>query len=160
LSSNNRILAVVRIRGDVGVRREIRDTLKMLRLHRVHHAVLVPDVPSYRGMLQKAKDYITWGEIDSETLSILLERRGRLEGGKRLTNEFLKENTRFNSVRELADKILKGEAKISDVPKLKPVFRLHPPKGGYKRGTKRPYNDGGELGYRGAAINELIRRMA
>ena len=42
---------------------------------------------------------------------------------------------------------------------LSPVFRLHPPRGGFKGSTKKPYSDGGELGYRGPAINELIRRM-
>jgi large subunit ribosomal protein L30 len=49
-----------------------------------------------------------------------------------------------------------------DVNKLegvKPFFRLHPPKKGYRRSVKRPYNNKGELGYRGEAINELARRM-
>jgi len=42
---------------------------------------------------------------------------------------------------------------------VKPVFRLHPPKGGFKGTIRRPYKSGGELGYRGAAINDLILRM-
>jgi len=42
---------------------------------------------------------------------------------------------------------------------VKPVFRLHPPRGGFKGSIRKPYGAGGELGYRGAAINELIRRM-
>jgi len=36
---------------------------------------------------------------------------------------------------------------------------LHPPKGGFKGTIRRPYKSGGELGYRGAAINDLILRM-
>jgi large subunit ribosomal protein L30 len=36
---------------------------------------------------------------------------------------------------------------------------MHPPKKGFKRTVKRPYRDRGELGYRGEAINELIKRM-
>ncbi|MBR9680336.1 MAG: hypothetical protein GOU98_00755 [Candidatus Altiarchaeota archaeon] len=37
-------------------------------------------------------------------------------------------------------------------------FRLHPPRGGFKKTIKRPKPDG-ELGYRGEKINELILKM-
>ncbi|MEM1657672.1 MAG: 50S ribosomal protein L30 [Candidatus Jordarchaeales archaeon] len=157
--SNKNLLVVIRIRGDVGVRKEIRDTLKMLRLHKVNHAIIVPKTPSFQGMLQKVKDYVTWGEISKETLALLLRKRGRLEGDNPLTDEFLAKNLGINSIDELAGKIYNGEIKLSDVPKLKPVFRLHPPKGGFKRKKKRPFADGGELGYRGENINKLIERM-
>ncbi|DAC15238.1 MAG TPA: 50S ribosomal protein L30, partial [Candidatus Poseidoniales archaeon] len=52
---------VVRVRSDVGVERSIKETLHMLNLTKVNHAVIIPDNPQYKGMLQKAKDYITWG---------------------------------------------------------------------------------------------------
>jgi large subunit ribosomal protein L30 len=39
------------------------------------------------------------------------------------------------------------------------VFRLHPPSKGFKGKIKRGYGSGGELGYRGEKINELLRRM-
>jgi len=158
--SNNNLLVIIRIRGNVGVRKEIRETLKMLRLNRVNHAVVVPNTPSYQGMLQKVKDYVTWGEISKETLALLLEKRGLLEGNKRLTNDFLLENLKIKSIEELAEKIYNGKIKLSEVPKLKPVFRLHPPRGGFARKKRRPYRDGGELGYRGTDINKLIKRMA
>ena len=48
---------VIRVRGTTGVIKNIADTLDMLRLNRISHAVLVEDTPSYNGMLQKAKDY-------------------------------------------------------------------------------------------------------
>ena len=51
--------AVIRIRGRTGIRKNIADTLDMLNLTRISHAVVIPDTPSYKGMLQKAKDYIT-----------------------------------------------------------------------------------------------------
>ena len=41
---------------------------------------------------------------------------------------------------------------------LNPLFRLKAPKGGW-RSTKRAYSLGGALGYRGRAINDLVRRM-
>jgi len=55
---------------------------------------------------------------------------------------------------------MKSEAKISDIPELKHMFRLNPPTGGHERkGIKKPYALGGALGYRGKEINELIGRM-
>lgn len=65
---------VIRIRGTTGVLSGIASTLEMLRLNRISHAVLVEENPSYEGMLQKAKDYITWGEVNVETVAELLER--------------------------------------------------------------------------------------
>lgn len=149
------MLAVIRIRGSVGVRRTIRSTLEMLNLTRVNHCVVVPDTPSYKGMLQTAKDYITWGEIDEATLTQMLEMRGRITSSVKLTPDKVREMN-YGSHAELAKAILSGEVKIKDI--MKPVFRLHPPRKGYGA-IKKPYIIGGALGYRGKAINELIRRM-
>ena len=49
---------VIRVRSDRGVTKKIRDTMTMLNLTRVNHAVLVPKTASYDGMLQKVKDYV------------------------------------------------------------------------------------------------------
>ena len=68
--------AVIRVRGSVNVREDIKDTLKMLRLNRVNHLVFLPENDSYAGMLQKVKDYVTWGEIKPETLAKIIIRRG------------------------------------------------------------------------------------
>jgi large subunit ribosomal protein L30 len=42
---------------------------------------------------------------------------------------------------------------------MKPLFRLHPPRKGYK-GIRNSVKEGGSLGYRGEAINDLAKRMA
>jgi large subunit ribosomal protein L30 len=150
--------AVVRVRGSVGVRGDIADTLKMLRLHRVNHCVIVPNTETYKGMLNKAKDYITYGEVDKDTLVKLILKRGRLPGNKRLNEEKIKELMDL-SVEELAEKIVNDEILLKNTP-LKPVFRLHPPRKGYdKAGIKKPFSVGGALGYRGAEINTLLEKM-
>ena len=150
--------AVVRVRGSVGVRGDIADTLKMLRLHRVNHCVIVPNTETYKGMLNKAKDYITYGEIDKDTLVKLILKRGRLPGNKRLNEEKIKELMDL-SVEELAEKIVNDDILLKNTP-LKPVFRLHPPRKGYdKAGIKKPFSVGGALGYRGAEINTLLEKM-
>ena len=153
-----RRLAVVRVRGKVGVAREVEDTLRMLRLTRVNHCVLIDDRPTFRGMLQKAKDYITWGEVTREEVALILRNRGELEGGRRLTDAYVKEHTSFKSIDDFARAFVEFKAELSDIPGLKPVFRLHPPRRGY-RGIKRSFAEGGALGYRGEAMRELLRRM-
>ncbi|MBW9221170.1 50S ribosomal protein L30 [Methanothermococcus sp. SCGC AD-155-M21] len=150
--------AVVRVRGSVGVRGDIADTLKMLRLHRVNHCVIIPNTETYRGMLNKVKDYVTYGEIDKDTLIKLILKRGRLPGNKRLNEEKIKELTEL-SIEDLSEKIINGEINLKNTP-LKPVFRLHPPKKGYdKGGIKKPFSVGGALGYRGSEINKLLDKM-
>ena len=66
---------VIRARSDRGVTKKIRDTMLMLNLTRVNHATLIPDNVTYAGMLQKSKDYVTWGEVDAETIETLLKER-------------------------------------------------------------------------------------
>ena len=66
---------VIRVRSDVGVERSIKETLHMLNLTKVNHAVIIPDNPQYVGMLQKAKDYITWGEATTEIVESMLRER-------------------------------------------------------------------------------------
>ncbi|GAB6136099.1 50S ribosomal protein L30 [Thermococcus prieurii] len=151
-------LALIRLRSGIRARGEVRDTLAMLRLHRINHLVIVDDNPSYRGMIQKVKDYITWGEIDKETLVKLLRKRGRLVGNKPITDEYVREKLGM-TIEEFAEKVINGEMKLRDLPNIKPVFRLHPPRGGLKGSKKRTFKEGGALGYRGEKINELIERM-
>lgn len=152
----NMIIAL-RVRGRTGINQDIADTLDMLRLTRINHAVLMPDTPSYQGMLQKSKDYITWGEIDQETLTQLIEKRGRFPGRERFTSEALAELGDYKSAEELSEAILKEETTLEDVG-LKPVFRLHPPRKGYDH-IRKSFNEGGTLGYRGEEISELIKKM-
>ena len=151
-------LAVVRVRGGVGARGEVLATLRALGLTRVNHCVVVDGTPSYEGMLKRAKDMVTWGEIGPETLESLLRKRGRLVGDERLTDEHVKAHTRFPSIREFARAVFEGEVALGALPGLKKVFRLRPPRKGY-RATKRPFKDYGDLGYRGERINELLGRM-
>jgi len=151
----------IRIRGAPGMRRKILDTLKMLRMHKVNHGVLIWGTKSYRGMLIKCKDYITYGEIDDKTLVRLLRVRGRVEGNKPLTEEHLKNLTDFKTFNALSKALHNGEIQYreKDIYKIKPVFRLHPPRKGYRGTIKKHYPEGGTLGYVGLYINDLIHKM-
>jgi large subunit ribosomal protein L30 len=151
------MFAVIRIKGRVETRKKIEDTLQMLRLKHINNCVLVPETEDYRGMLSKAKDFITWGEINKETLVKMLEKRLRAEGDKRVDKKVLKEATGFDSFEKFADELIASKIKIKNFEKIKPVFRLTPPSKGFKS-VKDAYPKG-DLGYRKEEINELIERM-
>ena len=150
------MFAIVRLRGEVNLRPDIKDTLAMLHIHRVNHCVVVKEDPHYRGMIQKVKDYVAWGEIDDDTLAMLLERRGRLSANRRLTEQYLKENTPYSSFKELAAAINSGSASLKDL-QIKPIFRLHPARKGL-RTTKKTVQQGGELGFH-QDLTDLIKKM-
>ena len=151
-------MAIVRIRGGVRTNQDIRDTLSMLKLTRQNHLVFVPTNPVSKGMLQKVKDYVTWGEPDIETMTKVIALRGRLIGDREITDEYIKANSGFATMRGFAAAVLGQQAKYSDLKEIKPVIRLHPPRGGYEN-TKISYTAGGSLGHRGKAINVLIMKM-
>lgn len=151
-------ILVIRIRGTINASRREEDTLKMLRVDRNNYATIIDDRPDYQGMLQKAKDWITWGEPSLETVKAILEKRGRAPGDRKLTLEYIKE-LGFESFDDLAEKLVKCELSFNQIEGIKPFFRLHPPKKGFKQSVKRPFRNRGELGYRGKAINELAMRM-
>jgi 50S ribosomal protein L30P, archaeal len=150
--------AVIRVRGQPDVSYDIEYTMGLLGVNKVNHCAIVPENASTKGMLQKVKDYTTYGEINAETLAQLIRVRGRLSGDRMITDEYLAANSDFKTVDELAKAIIENDYRMKDVEAAKPVFRLHPPVKGYE-GNKRSYKNGGALGYRGEAINDLIARM-
>ncbi len=158
-ASENARIVVIRLRSSIGLRQDVKETLLTLNLSRVNHAVIIDKRASYLGMLQKAKDAITWGEVDAPTLTRLLQKRGRLEGDNPLTEDYMTRRTKYKSIEDFASSILTFKAELADVPKLKKVFRLHPPSKGFRGSIKLPYRQTGELGYRGNEINLLLKRM-
>ncbi|MEM2974642.1 MAG: uL30 family ribosomal protein, partial [Candidatus Micrarchaeia archaeon] len=122
---------------------DIRYTLKLLKLTRVNHCVVFGDVKKVEKMLDIVKDYVTWGEISKEMLTKLVERRGRLQGNKPIPKD---------AVESVVSALEKGKS-----ANIKPVFRLHPPRKGFK--DKKSRYPQGDLGYRGKTIEELLNRM-
>ena len=136
MENDQKQIAVIRLRGRTGLRADVSATLDMLNIRRVNHCAIVPDSPGVVGMLKKAKDYITWGHIDADTLKLLLEKRGEAAANRKRSVS------------------LNGKD-------YKPYFRLSPAKGGLgKRGIKASFAGGsGALGYRKEKINELLKKM-
>lgn len=152
-------IAVVRIRGSIGIKQPIESTMKMLRLYKKNNCVIISNTDNYVGMLRKVKDYVTWGEIDDKTFRLLLEKRGRLARKESLTENYLKEKLKLDYDGFVKD-FFSFRKELGDIPGFKLFFKLHPPEGGFERkGVKVPFSLGGVLGYRKDKINDLIKRM-
>lgn len=152
-------LVVIRIRGDNNVKPKAFKTLELMRLKTKFSCVIVNSTPESIGMIAIVKDLVTWGEINTGTLRLLLEKRGRLYKNKLLDDEYLKTKVHLNLDQFVAE-FMQDKKELNDVEGLKKVFRLSPPRKGFERkGIKQPYSMGGSLGYRKEAINELLVRM-
>lgn len=75
------MIAAVKVRGNVDAPQPVIDTLENLGLEKKNQIGIYEDTESIRGMLNKAKDFITYGEVDEETLEELQERYGEIEPG-------------------------------------------------------------------------------
>jgi large subunit ribosomal protein L30 len=135
----NKLLAVVRVRGRARVRKSITETLNRLNLKRVNNLVILFGNKSNLGMISKSVDFITFGEINGEVLSSLLKKQG------------------VEAKQDTIDDLMNGRKSVKDL-KIELPVRMHPPKHGYT-GIKLGHSIGGALGYRGESINQLIKRM-
>ncbi len=152
------MLAVIRIRGETGIRPQAAKTAALMRLHRINHMVLVEDNEINRGMLNVAKDYVTWGEVEDSTVELVLKHRSQLKGHQYLDEEELEGLTGYKNYKDLAKALQQGKLKYKDIRDIVPVVRLNPPKGGYEA-IRKPFKQGGSAGYRGTDINRLILTM-
>ena len=137
-------LAVILVRGVACRPHPIARTLEFLKLSRKNQCVVVANTPQNEGMVRKVKDYVTWGEITPETFQELVAKRGEEYLG-RLTDSKEKYHYRYLEI---------------NGKKYKKYFSLNPPRKGFERkGIKVSFTVGGALGYRGAKINDLLKRM-
>lgn len=69
------MLAAIQIRGLIGVPQKTKDTLRMLNLQGKNQLIIIPNNQVNKGMLFKCKDYITYGEVDKETVEEIKKKR-------------------------------------------------------------------------------------
>lgn len=148
---------VVRIRGTVNVPSWADKTLRLLNLDKRFRATIIPEEPSLTGMLQKVKNYVAWCKADKETVKTLIEKRARKQGYRKVENNDIK-SLGYSSIDDLADALTNGKATLSKLDLLKPWFALAPPKGGFKRKTKRMYQNEGISGENQELLS-LVKNM-
>lgn len=136
---------VVRMKGTVNTPYWAITTLDLLHLDKRFRATIIPAKDNTKGMLDKIKHYVSWQEIDVPTTKELLEKKARKGGYKKLTTEDIAK-LGFKSTDDLAQSLAEGTTTLSKLKTVKPWFALSPPRGGFKRKTKKMYGEGGILG--------------
>ena len=68
-------LAAIRIRGGVRASKELQHALRNVKLDKKHACVILEKNPVNEGMLRKVAQYITWGDVNEETLKKLGDRK-------------------------------------------------------------------------------------
>lgn len=156
MSSTTSKIAIVLVRGMIGMHPDVRKTLDLLRIKQKHVCVVIDDNAVSRGMVQRLKDYATYGTIDEASFKEILDARGEVVGGQKAKDAKV-------DTAKLAKEFFEGKIKLNEFEskfKVKPFFRLHPPIGGFERkGIKMPYAKGGVLGDRKEAMATLLRKM-
>lgn len=138
------MILVIRISGLVDVSSDVNETLFRMRLRKKYTAVLLKDNELNRKLLQKVRNYVAFGNISKEDITMLLEKRAQLVDKKKKLD---------------VKKVLEGIDKhnLLDLG-VKPFFRLHPPRKGIDSklhfGVRK-----GVLGDNKDKIAELMRRM-
>jgi large subunit ribosomal protein L30 len=136
--------AVIRIRGEIKTKPDVRKAFETLNLNRVNHMSIWPETKSNYRAIKKVEGYATFGNVNEEVLGMILEKRGNFEEGTDAKKAFA---------------ALKS-GKSANEAGIKNCFRLSPPRKGHARkGIKKSFNLGGALGERREAINDLILKM-
>lgn len=151
-------LLVVRMRGTVNVPYWALTTLKNLYLNKKFSATLVPETTNYLGMLRKINQWVAWSKADSDIIKTLIEKRGKKKSPTLESKDGNKSKSDYKGIDELVDVIVNDKIKFSDQNNIKPWFSLNPPKGGFKKNTKRQFSDGGILG-NNKELLEIVKRM-
>ena len=76
---------IIRISGQVGLNKDVAETLYRLRLRR-KYACVVLDKPTKEqlGMIKKVKDFVAYGEISEDVYKKLVEKRGKKDAKGKL----------------------------------------------------------------------------
>jgi large subunit ribosomal protein L30 len=70
-------IAVILIRSPIGMRHDMKMTLRLLNLFNQHNCILLDNNPVNMGMVKKLKDFVTFGPVSEETIK-LLEKKNKI----------------------------------------------------------------------------------
>lgn len=68
-------IAIIRIKGQVGLRKDVVETLNRLRLRKKYTCVILEPTKENLGMIKKVENQSAFGEISEEMYKKLLEKR-------------------------------------------------------------------------------------
>jgi large subunit ribosomal protein L30 len=162
---------VVRMKGTVNVPRWANLTLESLHLNKKFRATIIPENEQTLGMLRKIKELVSWTSVDDAFIKEFIEKKGRvtasrlittttLDAEEQLDNNRNSENNELNNadINQVVSTLSQNQTYLSKISGIKPWFALNPPKGGFKKKSKRSYSQNGILGDNKELIS-LVKRM-
>jgi len=144
------MIAAIRMKGKFSLNPNVKTALTSLKLDRLYACTLLPENEATKGMIHSCKDVVAYGQVEKETIALLLAKRGKTSDGKRLSIAMKPEQ-----IKKVLEELLSGK-KPSDIG-ISPVFFLSPPAGGF--GKRKAHVPFGPLG-KNPEIADLISRMA
>jgi large subunit ribosomal protein L30 len=168
------VYLVVRMKGTVNVPRWANLTLENLHLNKKFRATIIPENEQTLGMLRKIKELVSWSSVDDAFIKEFIEKKARTSASKLATaptttiangmNNNDTESTIEDKTHQNIDlsmvitTISKNQTYLSKISGIKPWFALNPPKGGFRKKSKRSYSQNGILGENKELIT-LVKRM-
>jgi large subunit ribosomal protein L30 len=154
--TETKCLVAVNLRGTVNIPRPVKETLANLKVRNRFNATLLKENETTLGMLNRAKEHLAWAEAEEALVEKLLESRTQVMNGNTL--EGVLKSAKAKNLSGLAKSITDGKVDFRKLKDVRPYFRLHPPRGGFSRSTRRLYDQGGVLGNNPELMN-LIEKM-
>jgi len=175
------------MKGTVNVPYWAKITLESLSLNKRFRATIIPENEQTLGMLRKIKEFVSWTSVDTEFIREFIEKRGRSSASKLLSradtadsataadtatapatpdnpkdqnhdNNSENKGSQNAELGKIVSIISQNELYLSKISGIKPWFALNPPKGGFKRGSKRSYSQAGILGENKELVS-IVKRM-
>ncbi|MFB6182524.1 MAG: uL30 family ribosomal protein [Candidatus Nanohaloarchaea archaeon] len=69
------MIAAIKVRGSLDAPKRVKQNLQNMNLEKKNQLVIYENKESIKGMMNKAKDYITYGEIDEETVEKIEDKK-------------------------------------------------------------------------------------
>ncbi|EAX93808.1 60S ribosomal protein L7-2, putative [Trichomonas vaginalis G3] len=156
---------VIRTKGTNKLHPHVRKILHLFRLNQKHNAIFVRLNKATIEMLKRVTPQVAFGYPSVDMVRKLIYRLGTASlNGQRIPivdNQIIKValgQFGIESVEDLAHEIYTVGPHFAAANRFLAVFKLHAPKGGYKK-INRAYVEGGDYGNREHLIDELIERM-
>jgi large subunit ribosomal protein L30 len=176
------VYLVVRMKGTVNVPRWANLTLESLHLDKKFRATIIPENEQSLGMLRKIKEWVSWSSVDDSFIREFIEKKGRISASRLVmattatgTTDAMGDSSLSGGSKgdiggngssksqnvdldKVASTISQNQLYLSKIPGIKPWFALSPPKGGFRKKSKRSYSQNGILGENKELIS-LVKRM-
>jgi large subunit ribosomal protein L30 len=162
------------MKGTVNVPQWAHLTMENLHLDKKFRATIIPENDQTLGMLRKIKELVSWTSVDQDFIKEFLEKKGRFSGSYKSSaksdindktdnkdNKTGSDNDIKNKdidIDKIATTISQNQTYLSKISGIKPWFALNPPRGGFKKKSKRSYSQDGILGENKELVS-LVKRM-